>query len=130
ALPLGLGAREQPARAVAGAAERLSHGFVRPDEEKRVASHVARDQDRLAGRAKALRNGGMPRAERTRRALAVHQQLPPPSIHLVLLELHDVVADVVDEPEAEPGRPTAERALEGALGEAHHDLPVDPGVIG
>src|SRR3989454_12716271 len=71
----------------------------------------------------------MARAEGARRALAVHAHAPVPAVDRVLLELGDVVADVVDEPEAERGGAEAERGREGTLGEAAHHLPGRPGEV-
>src|SRR5205807_1731379 len=71
--------------------------------------------------------GGMARADGARGALAVHAHAPQPAVDRVLLELGDVVADVVNEPEAQRGGPEAEGSREGPLGEAAHHLPVRPG---
>ena len=47
----------------------------------------------------------------------------------VVLEFGDVVADVVDETEAEIGGPEAERLAERPLGEPVHHLTVRPGEV-
>ena len=114
---------------MAGRTEGLGHRARGAEEEEGVAAHVAGDDDRLPERAEMRGERRMARAEGARRALAVHAHALPPAVDRVLLELGDVVADVVDEPEAQRGGPEAEGGREGPLGEAAHHLPVRPGEV-
>src|SRR5207245_10895856 len=97
------------ARAVTRRAEGLGHRARGAEEEEGVAAHVAGDDDRLAERAEMRGERRMARAEGARRALAVHAHAPPPAVDRVPPGICDVVADVVDEPEAERGGAEAAR---------------------
>src|SRR5439155_1401896 len=122
-------AAHHAAGAVTAGAERLGHGARGAEEEERVASHVARDDDRLPEWAEVGGEGRVARTEGTGRALAVDADAAGAAPDDVLLELRDVVTDVVDEAEAEIGGSEAERLAEGPLGEPVHDLAVRPGEV-
>src|SRR5437773_7410174 len=77
---LRLVAAEAAAGTVAAGSESLAEGAFGAQEHVGVATHVARDQDRLAEVAEPRRELRMPRGERPRGALAVHTEatrLPP-----------------------------------------------------
>src|SRR5206468_2970460 len=117
---LRLRAAHHASGAVAARAERLGHGALGAEQEERVASHVPRDDDRLTERAEMRGERGMARTEGARGALAVDAHAAAPAGDDVVLELRDVVADVVDETEAEIGRSEAERLAERPLRESVH----------
>src|SRR4029453_17209620 len=95
----GGGAAHEPARAVTGAPEGLAHRDLGAHQEVRVSPHVTGNEHGLTG-------------ERARRALAMHDELAPGAVDLVLLFLRDVVRDVVDGTHAQIARGDSESGRE------------------
>src|SRR5439155_6307801 len=115
-------AAEAAAGTVAAGSESLAEGAFGAQEHVGVATHVARDQDRLAEVAEPRRELRMPRGERPRGALAVHTEATRLPSHLVRLVFRDVVAHVVHE--VRPLAGLAEYADQRAPCVVRHDLAV------
>src|SRR6266511_2366035 len=124
-----LAAREEPARAVAGAAEGVAHRPRRSGEDVGVAPHVPRDEHRLADVPVRSGDARVARAESAGRALAVDEDAAARAVHLVLLVLRDVVADVVEQARAEVALRDPQRVEERAHREPGHHLPVREGEV-
>src|SRR3989338_996634 len=129
ALPLRLRAAHDAAGAVAGAAEAFFNRRRRPDQEIGVASHVSRDKDRLAQLPVGLWQLRVAGRKGARGALAVDAQPPLLAVHDVLFYLGDVVADIVDEREAQLRRTDIQGPQKALFSQAHDHLPVGPGIV-
>src|SRR5262249_36868846 len=116
-----------PARAVAGRAEGALHAARLADQHPPRPPHVAGDYDRLADLA--VRRGALrvARREGPRRPLAVDPEALLLAANLVLLELGDVVADVVDQVHLQLLPRAAEDVGEDLAGLLHEQLAVAPG---
>src|SRR5271166_2014279 len=71
----------------------------------------------------------MARAEGAGGTLAMHADKSLATIHSVLFEFGDVMADVVHKLEAQFSRRNRERFQESLLGDVHHYLPIAPGKV-
>ena len=71
----------------------------------------------------------MPRSERARRAFAMDAEPALFAIDGMLFDLCDVMADIVNQREAQFFGADGERFHEGLLRLAHDDLPIGPGIV-
>src|SRR5260370_17836528 len=79
-----------------GCTETLLHRTWCPDQDKRIAAHVPRDEDRLTYGAIFLRHRGVTRRKRTRRSFAMNADTPHLLIGFIFFHFGDVVAHFVD----------------------------------
>src|SRR6266545_2136861 len=94
--PFRLGPRHRTTGAVTRRGERLSFRLVRSHQHVRGAAHTPRDGHRLPDRAISLRDLRVTGTKCPGGSLPVHAQRTYPSVHLVFLDLRQVVGHVVD----------------------------------
>src|SRR5260370_33009053 len=113
-----------------GCTETLLHRTWCPDQDKRVADQVTREEDGLAYGAIFLRHSGVTRRKRTRRSFAMNADTPHLLIGFVFFHLGDVVAYVVDQCQILGTCLTPKDSSKGLPHPVHPQLPVRPGKLG
>ena len=115
---------------MAGAAEGLSHGLLGSHQYVRVSPHVTRDEYGLAYIFVGQRCVRMVGRKGPGGALSMHTQLSFFTIHQVSLNLGDIVADIVYEPESQPLRAHLKHPLEALPHPVEDNLSVGKSIVG
>ena len=115
---------------MATAAEGVGHRARAADQDVARPAHVAGNQDRLADAAIAGRQFLVARRKGPRRALAMYAERLGHAVHLIGLDLGDVVGHVVDQVHAQSLGRQLKDLGESLAGQVRHDLTIAPGVVG
>ena len=115
---------------MAGTAEGLSHGLLRSHQYIRVSPHVTRDKYWLAYIFVSQRCVRVMGRKGPGGALSMHTQLSFFTIHPVSLNLGDIVADIVYEPEPQPLRAHLKHTLEALPHPVENNLSVGKSIVG